>query len=304
MKTGTVPYYDKPVSKIVCGTDWLMSTVPYEAFKSLNAYWEAGGRTFDTAHIYGANTNIFGAWTTWAGVKDEVIYFDKGCHPMGGRKRVTAEDTLSDIRDNHIRLGVEHTDFFVFHRDNEEVPVGEIVDWMNEYVKQGLISAFGGSNWRHERIAEANAYAEANGKQGFSLSNPNLTLAHSGHPLWPDCLTIGEEGRAWHKESGLPLFSWSSTARGYFAGTTDPDVVSAYGNEISQGRLERATELGKKYGLSPVQVALAWVLNQPGQVFALCGLRTVDNVKENVAVLDLELTQAELDYLEHGTPLE
>ena len=303
METAHIPHLDKPVSRIVCGTDWLFSTVPHESFKALDAYWEAGGRIFDTAYGYGPNTNILAAWANSRNVTHEAMYFDKGCHPHGGQNRVTAEDALKEIKENHRRLGVERNDFFTYHRDDLSVPVAEIVDWTNEYIQMGLISVYGGSNWTHERIAEANAYAEKNGKQGFSLNNPNLTLAHNTKPLWDNCLTIVEDGRAWHKETQFPLFSWSSTGRGYFARVNDNHVNESYDNPISSARRERAEELGKKYDASATQIALAWVLCQPYPVFALCGLRTPDNVKENIKALDIKLSQAELDYLEHGTPL-
>jgi aryl-alcohol dehydrogenase-like predicted oxidoreductase len=299
MKTANVPYLDRPVSRIVCGTDFMMGQPPYISFKALDAYWEAGGRTFDSAHCYGPNSNVFGAWTSSRGVKSEVIYFDKGCHPYGS-PRVSREDMRNDILQNHERLGVEYTDFFVLHRDNPEVPIGEIVDWLNEFKAQGLIGAFGGSNWKVERIQAANEYAERAGKQGFSLNNPNLSLARAQDELWKGAYTIDEAGRQWHEQSQFPLFSWSSTARGYFAGTEDPEVLRAFDNEENRARRERAREVGERYGFSPTQTALAWVLSQPFPVFALCGLRNVDNVKENVAVLDVTLTPEELRYLEHG----
>lgn len=303
METAKIPYLDKPVSRIVCGTDWLMSTTPSDSFKALDAYWEAGGRVFDTAFGYGANTNILAAWANARNLTHDVIYFDKGCHPRGGKSMVNAENTLYEIKENHRKLGVEHTDFFTFHRDDTSVPVAEIVDWMNDIIKSGLISVYGGSNWTHQRLAEANAYAEKAGKQGFSLDNPNLTLAQNTKPLWDDCLTIVEDGRAWHKETQFPLFSWSSTGRGYFARVNDSHVNASYDNPVSAGRRDRAEELGKQYGANATQIALAWVLSQPYPVFALCGLRTPENVKENVKSLEIKLSPAELDYLENGSPL-
>lgn len=300
MTYGTVPYIDKPIPRIVCGTDFLLGAAPEQTFRALDAYWAAGGRIFDTAHCYGANTNIFAAWTGSRGVRDEVIYFDKGCHPYGS-PRVSRSDMRNDVFANHKNLERTYTDFFVLHRDDEQVPVGEIVDWLNELKNEGLIGAFGGSNWHHTRIAAANEYAEKNGKQGFSLNNPNLTLAENVEPLWGGCLTIDAEGRKWHAETGFPLFAWSSTARGYFAGTDDPDVIRAYDSETNRARRERCVELGKKYDMSPVQIALAWTLCQPGNIFALCGLRTEDNVKQNVAAAELQLSPEELSYLEFGT---
>lgn len=299
MHTVKVPYLDKPVPKIVCGTDFLMHQSPSVSFKAFDAFWAAGGRAFDTAHNYGPNTNILAAWATSRGVKNEVIYYDKGCHPYG-EVRVTHKDMLNDILENHKNLGVSYTDFFVLHRDNPEIPVGEIVDWLNEFKDQGLIGVFGGSNWQTSRVDAANEYAKANGKQGFSLNNPNLSLAFPKEPLWSDCVSLDAAGRAWHEANQLPCFSWSSTARGYFAGTTDADVVRAYDTPDNRAKAERAKTLGQKYGLSTVQVALGWVLNQPFPVVALCGLRNIDNVRENMAVLDVEFEAEDLRFLEFG----
>lgn len=304
MKTVAIPHLDTPVSAIVAGTDWLMGAPPYESFKALDAYWEAGGRVFDTAYGYGPNTSILAAWVEDRGHAGEIVYFDKVGHPSwrNGAKvsRISREAIREELDRNHERLGITSNPFLTLHRDDPSVPVGEIVSWLNELVDEGRIRVFGGSNWTHERLAEANAWAEANGKQGFSLDNPNLTLAQNTKPLWDDCLTIGPEGRKWHEQTGLPLFSWSSTARGYFARPDDAHVNASYDNPVSSARRERAEELGRKYGMNAVQIALAWVLNQPYPVVALCGLRTVENVTENVAASELTLRPEELRYLEHG----
>lgn len=299
MKYGTIPHLDKQISKIVCGTDFLLGQPEDVSFAAYDVYWELGGRAFDSAHCYGENSSVFGKWIASRGVAKETVFLDKGCHPYGS-PRVTHEDMGSDILENHAKLGVDYTDLFVLHRDDENVPVGEIVDWLNDYKSQGLIGAFGGSNWRHERIAEANAYAEKHGKQGMSLNNPNLTLAHNSEPLWSGCLTIGSEGRTWHGQTQFPLFSWSSMARGYFAGTDDPDVVRAYDNETSHGRKERADQMARERGVSAPQIAMAWVLNQPFPVFALAGLRTADQVRDTLHALEIELSPDDLVWLEHG----
>lgn len=297
--TGQIAHLDKPMPRILCGTDFLMGQAPSQSFAALDAYWEAGGRAFDTAHCYGMNTNLFGTWVKAHGVADETIFFDKGCHPYGS-PRVTHDDMRQDILDNHERLGVEYTDLFVLHRDDEAIPAGDIIDWLNEFKNEGLIGAFGGSNWRHQRLQEANEYAEKAGKQGMSLGNPNLSLGVANEPMWAGCVSLDEEGRKWYAETGFPLFSWSSTARGYFAGVIDSDVQRVFVNDTNAARLARTKEVGEKYGMSSVQIALAWVLNQPGNVYALCGLRDKANVAENVAAATLKLSPEELRYLEFG----
>ncbi len=299
MKYGKIPHLDKEISKIVCGSDFLLGQPEDVSFEAYDTFWELGGRSFDSAHCYGDNSRVLGKWISSRGVAKEMVFLDKGCHPYE-TKRVTYADMGSDIQQNHEKLGVGYTDLFVLHRDDEEVPVGEIVDWLNDYKAQGLIGAFGGSNWTHQRIAAANEYAEKNGKQGMSLNNPNLTLAENSEPLWGGCLTIGAEGRAWHEATQFPLFSWSSMARGYFAHTDDPDVVRAYDNEISRGRRERADHLAAELGVSTPQIAMAWVLNQPYPVFALAGLRNADQAKDTLKAVDIELSSEQLHWLEQG----
>jgi 1-deoxyxylulose-5-phosphate synthase len=299
MKYGRIPHLNKDISKIVCGTDWLMSTPPGDAFGTLDAYVEAGGNCFDTAHCYGANSNILGAWIRSRHAEKKLVFLNKGNHPYGS-PRFSAQFTRVDILENHDRLCIDHTDLYVFHRDDPSVPIEEVVDWMNELIKEGYVTAYGGSNWNVERIAAGNAYAEKSGKQGFSVNNPNLTLAENVKPLWDGCVTIDPESRKWHEQSQLALFSWSSAARGYFAEVDDAHVNESYDSTTSRARRERAKELGQKYGLSATQIALAWVLNQPYPTFALCGLRKKTDVVENCAVADFVLSKEEVAYLEHG----
>jgi aryl-alcohol dehydrogenase-like predicted oxidoreductase len=299
MKYGTIPYIDKPISKIVCGSDFLAYIPEDQAYAAMDAFWESGGRCFDSAHCYGKNSNILGDWVAARGVAKEVVFLDKGCHPYD-RKRVTYEDMGNDIRENHERLGVGYTDLFVLHRDDPEVPVKDIVEWLNAYKADGLIGAFGGSNWHHSRIAAANDYASKAGLQPLSLSNPNLTLAKNNRPLWEGCVTIDREGRQWHQATQFPLFSWSSMARGYFAHTDDDNVNAAYDNEVSKARRLRAEELGTKRGVSGPSIAMAWVLNQPFPVYALAGLRSPDQVRDTLKALDIQLSQQELAWLEDG----
>jgi aryl-alcohol dehydrogenase-like predicted oxidoreductase len=281
------------------GSDFLLGQDPYTSFQAYDAYWEAGGNTFDSAHCYGDNSTILGAWLQSRGLKGRAILFDKGCHPYGA-PRVSRECIISDIFENHRKLGVEHTDFFVFHRDDPSVPVKVIVDTLNELKRKGIISAFGGSNWQIARIDEANKYAKANGLQGFSLNNPNMSLAVSNEPMWAGAVTISDEDRKWHAETGFPLFSWSSMARGYFARVDSKDVIRTYDNSESQARRARAEVLANERGLSAMQIALAWTLNQPGNVWALCGMRNVDQVKQCVEASEITFSEADLRFLEFG----
>src|SRR5438874_4289950 len=105
------------------------------------------------------------------------------------------------------------------HRDDPEIPVGAFVECLNEHLRAGRIRAFGGSNWSPERLQQANDYAREHGLAGFAASSPNLCLAVWNEPQWEGCVSASDKAsRAWYAQSQMPLFSWSSQARGFVTG--------------------------------------------------------------------------------------
>jgi aryl-alcohol dehydrogenase-like predicted oxidoreductase len=128
-------------------------------------------------------------------------------------------------------------------------------------------------------------------------------------PMWANCISIAgdEVGQAWYREQAMPVLSWSSQAGGFFSGRftpdnpTNADMVRVYYNDANWARLERATRLGHELGLTATQVALAWVLNQPGlETFALVGPATVSELEDSLKVADLVLTSGQVSWLYNG----
>ena len=324
MKYGSVPGVDKPVAHIVQGTVMIKSEEEGEEERSsalLDEVYALGGTTFDTAHQYGGGDceRTFGRWVRERGVRDEVVVIGKGAHHNEDRKRVTPFDITADLHDSLARLGFDYIDLYLLHRDDPSVPVGPIVEVLNEHLEEGRIHAFGGSNWRPERLREANDYARENGLTPMVASSPNLSLAVQIEEPWPDCVSIsgeaGEEERLWYQESGMPLFTWSSLAGGFFSGRFTRDnldtfeayldrvCIETYCYEENFLRLERAGALAGEKGLTVPQVALAYTLDQPLEVYALVGCNTGDEFRANVEASAVELTPEELSWLEKGTPL-
>ena len=223
MEYGNVPGVDKPISRIVQGTIQVNMKDEAEGFALLDAVWEQGCTAFDTAHIYGggANDRFLGKWIRERGIRDKVVVLAKGAHQNGDRKRVTPYDIGSDLHDTLARMKTDYVDLYVLHRDDPDVPVGPIVETLNQYVREGKIKAFGGSNWTYERLAEANEYARANNLIPFACSSPNYSLAEQKQEPWAGCITISgpqnEAARAWYAEQKMPLFTWSSMAGGFWS---------------------------------------------------------------------------------------
>ncbi|MBA2246580.1 MAG: aldo/keto reductase, partial [Chloroflexia bacterium] len=174
MQYGTVTGVDKQVTRLVQGTIPLSSDREAESMALLDAVYETGGRAFDTAHGYGNGDceRVLGRWYGSRGVRDELVVVGKGAHPYNGRGRVTPEDITSDLHESLERQGTDFFDIYVLHRDNPDVPVGPIVEVLNEHKKAGKIGVFGGSNWAASRIAEANDYAKEHGLEPFRVSSP------------------------------------------------------------------------------------------------------------------------------------
>lgn len=308
-----------PLSRIVQGTVMISPDDQDAANELLDAVYEHGCRTFDTAHGYGAGKceRALGAWINSRGVRDEVVILGKGAHPYNGRDRVTPEDITSDLQESLERLGTDVIDLYVLHRDNPDVPVGPLVDVLNAHQQDGRIRQFGGSNWTTGRIKEANAYATEHALNPFTVSSPNFSLAQQATPPWKGCISIsgdaGASERAWYTEHDMPVFPWSSLAGGFFSGRFNRDnldtftenldtlAVTTYAFEDNFRRLDRVQEVANRYDASIAQVALAFVLEQPMETFPLVGCRTGAEFGANAEALELKLSAAEIAWIDLQT---
>lgn len=319
MQYGSVPGIAKPISRLVQGTVMVRSDHYEESCRLLDAVVEMGCTAFDTAHGYGGGDNerTVGRWVREAGVRDRVVILGKGAHHNQDRQRVTPFDITSDLHDSLARFKFEYIDLYVLHRDDPSQPVGPIVEILNEHKRAGKIHAFGGSNWSAARIREANAYAEAHGLEGFSVSSPNFSLAVQVKEPWPNCISIsgpqGEGDRAYYEKTQMPLFTWSSLAGGFFSGRIrrenmsqqveylDKLAVESYASEDNFERLGRAEQLAAEKGLTIPQIATAYVMSAPMNIFALIGSRTPEEFRANLAASALRLTPEEMAWLELKT---
>ena len=315
MKYGKVAGIDKPISRLVQGTVMISSKALEQSFTLLDEVYALGCNTFDTAHVYGSGDaeRTLGRWLAARGLRDEVVIITKGAHPNADRERVTPFDITADLHDSLARLGVDSIDLYLLHRDDPSVPVEPIIEILNKHREAGRIAAFGASNWQPERIREANEYAEARGLAPFIASSPNFSLAEQIAPPWEGCVSIsgpsGEAARTWYREMEMPLFTWSSLAGGFFSGRFQKDnldsftggldrlCVETYASEENFKRLERATALAEEKGLALPQIALAYVLSQPLNIFALVGCQNGAEFAANAAASEVRLTEEEMAWL-------
>ncbi len=301
MKYGTIAGLVKQVSRLIMGVD-NQTTFPHAAVM-FDDFFERGGNCFDSAHIYGGGKceQTLGNWVKSRNIRDKVVILDKGAHtPLCDPENLTRELKISLER-----LQMDYMDIYVMHRDNPDIPVGEFIDVLNEHLKAGRFKAFGGSNWSIERVKKANAYAKRKGLVGFSLVNNNFSLARMVNPVWHGCISASDPvSRKWLKKTQLPLFAWSSQARGFFVPerarpdlTSDESLVFSWYSEDNFKRQARAFELAKKKNVRPINIALAYVLCQPFPTFPLIGPRSIAETKSSFDSLAVELTPKELKWL-------
>ena len=287
------------------------------SFRLLDEIWEAGGRSFDTAQVYGSGDceTSLGRWLVSRGVRDQAFVLSKGCHPTGEeRQRVTPAHLEQDLNASLERYDGAPINLYLLHRDDLEVPVGEIVDALAGHQAAGRIDAYGGSNWSTPRMAEANRYAAAHDRPRFVASSPNYTLARVVEMPWPGCLTIsgprGKADRAWYSQQRMPVIAWSSLAHGFFsgritreslAGLSDPAdkaCARAYGSEDNFTRQDRVTQLSRQLGVSPSRLALAYLLTDEVQVLPIVGSATGAEYRDNRAALEVQLTAQQREWLD------
>ena len=175
----SLPGIFKKVSALVQGTVMLSSENEKENFALLDAVYEMGCTTFDTAHVYGNGDveRVLGRWIKANGIREQVVILDKGAHHNPDRKRVTPFDIASDIHDSLARLQTDYIDLYALHRDDPSSPVGPIMETLEDFRKAGKINVFGVSNWRAARIEAANNYATDAGLNPFAFSSPHFSLA-------------------------------------------------------------------------------------------------------------------------------
>jgi aryl-alcohol dehydrogenase-like predicted oxidoreductase len=291
----------RDLSRLVLGTA-VYEHAPLDVSLDLfDAFRDLGGNVVDTGREYGNAEPILGRWLRERRLAHEIVVLTKGAHhdEGTGRKRVNPAEITQDLEGSLQALGRESIDVYCLHRDDPDAPVGSILEILSQHRRAGRIRVLGASNWSVARLEEAAAYAARQGLDGFACSSPGLSLAAPQEEPWPGCVTIHErEARAWYAKRQLPVFAWSSLAGGFFAGVPSADATRVCENGGNRERRRRASALGARKGATASQVALAWVLHQPFPTYALVGPRSVAELRESVAALDLALTPAESRWLD------
>lgn len=329
MKYGHVPQVDKPISRIVFGTAMDTMFAAFRsvygeapdfgkrldaAFRLLDDMFAEGVNCFDCADHYGEEP--LGEWMEARGLRDKVVILAKGAHHNRWRRRVTDFDILHDLHNSLAKLKTDRLDLYLLHRDDPTVKVDSIIDVLNRCADEGRIGAFGVSNWTIPRIEQADEYAAKHGLRSFSVSSPNFGLAEQVEDPWGGgCVSLSgprnADARRWYAERHMPVFAYSSLARGLFSGRVrgdDPESarlvmdapgLKGYACPANFERLRRCERMAAEKHVCVSQIAMAWIFNQRDiDAYVLVSTHRRENMRRNIEAGELCLSDDECRWLD------
>lgn len=266
-----------------------------ETTLAIQAAYDAGITTFDTAEMYGKGHSERILGKALASVRDRVVLATKVSpdHLRYDQVVEACERSLRNLDTDFIDLYQIHWPAGSFK--SEVVPIEETMGALNELVEEGKIRAIGVSNFSRAQLEEACRYGRV-----ASLQPPySLLWRHVEEDAMPYC-----------REQGITLLAYSPMAQGLLTGKFGPGHKFAKGdhrarnrlfrkehNERVQQALEELRPIAEARGISLGQLALAWVIAHPG-VCAIAGARNADQVRENAGAARVRLTPAEMAELD------
>ncbi|PPG00872.1 hypothetical protein C5E06_18335 [Pseudoclavibacter sp. RFBI5] len=310
--SGTISVARDPRAQLVLGTLGFGTKQNRDAsFALLDAFVEEGGRTIDTAHVYGnwepaappsASERMVGAWLSSRGMRTVVNATTKIGHPSLDDPEVTRLDPESlrlDIEEARDNLGLETIPLVYLHRDSTAIPVEELLAPLEEFTRAGLISAYGASNWTTTRLRESRVVAAARGWTGFVVNQPSWGLARPLETALPTGM-VAMDGtmHRFHEQSGLPASPYSSQSKGYFSrwrrGPADATVRLFHDNH------NRATallldELAPLYGVPATELSVAVLLASAFPVSPVIGAGTVEQLRSSFRAASVGVSAAHLE---------
>jgi aryl-alcohol dehydrogenase-like predicted oxidoreductase len=276
-----------------------------EALATIQRALDLGVNFLDTADAYGPLTNEKLVGRAIAGRRDEVVLATKfglvrtgepGYRGFDGSPAYVRKACDASLE----RLGVDYVDLYYLHRVDPKTPIEATVGAMAELVDEGKVRYLGLSETAPATIRRANAV------------HP-ITALQSEYSLW----SRDPEGEVLStvRELGIGFVPFSPLGRGFLTGQIrspdelDPDdfrrsLPRFQGDNFrrNQALADRLRDLASEKGVTPAQLALAWVLSRGDDVVPIPGTKRRTYLEENVGALDVHLTRSDLERIEAAVP--
>jgi aryl-alcohol dehydrogenase-like predicted oxidoreductase len=299
---------DLRVSEICLGT-WTTfggSVGDDDAIALVDTAFECGINFFDTANVYseGRAEEVLGRALANR-PRDSYLVATKlmGEMPNGDRGLSRAQ-VLKQIDDSLRRLQLDYVDLYQCHRYDEDVPLEETMQALDEIVRAGKVRYLGFSEWTPEQIQASLDLSRERGWAKFVSSQPEYSLLHRDpeRAVFPLCAA-----------NGISQIVWSPLAQGVLTGKYRPGgqwdegtraaargdgFMSRFLSEDVLERVERLRPIADGLGCTMAQLALAWILREPNVASPIVGASRPDQVRDNAAAAGVELDDSTLEAIE------
>lgn len=298
------------ISNVVIGSAVKMGGLPKEdLFDLFDQYLAEGGNCIDTARAYGGGQaeQLIGEYLRLRGNREKLLLSTKGCHPgPDGLPRLSMEDMRSDLEQSLTALNTDHIDIYWVHKDDESIPVEQVVDGMNQLLRSGKIGTIGCSNWHVGRIEAANHYAAQTGQRGFELSQIQWSLANSKEEFFRQftAVLMDDASYDWYYKNKIPVFAFSPQAQGFFSkaaanglDSLNEMLAKCYISPDNLVRLGRVKQIAAEKKV-PVSVpVLAYLINNKLPCVPVFGATSKRMLQETLLASDFVMSDAEADAL-------
>jgi aryl-alcohol dehydrogenase-like predicted oxidoreductase len=298
---------------MIFGEDSKRTTSPDQAEKIIHHYLDMGGNHIDTANVYanGCSEEIVGK--AIQDRRDQVILATKVRFAMGdgpNDQGLSRHHILHSVEDSLRRLKTDHIDLLYMHCWDPLTPIEESLHVFNDLVTQGKARYIGVSNFKAWQLMKALALSDTNGWARFIAAQYQYSLV---------VRDIEDEFVDLCLSEGVGITPWGPLGGGFLSGKYRADQrpknpeegrLSTTPDQDEEAWSRRATDqnwqiieaikqvISDHPSATYSQVALAWLLAQPAVDSIVLGVRTLEQLQDNLGAADLQLTEAQLDNLD------
>lgn len=269
---------------------------------------EGGVNFFDNADVYARGEGeryMTGVLHDIGVERHKLVLSSKVFHPMSddvNDRGLSRKHVLESIDMSLERMEEDYLDIYFAHRYDPETPMEEIVEAFTDVVKSGRAHYWGTSEWSAAQIAEAHAFAKANGLVGPASEQPQYSMLYRER-VEQQILPVTEP-------KGIGLVVWSPLAMGMLTGKYDEGVPEGsrfaqydsfarqFLTDANRRKVLALTDVADDLGVSRAQLALAWTLRQPGVSSVITGATKVAQIEENLGAAELELDGATIERID------
>ncbi len=311
----TIPRTSLSVSAVCLGTagQGILNT-DAEAFAVFDRYLELGGTFIETARVYsdwvpgerGRSERILGDWMASRKVRDRVILSTKGGHPLIGipdvpwSPRLSPAELAIDVAASLAALRTDVIDLYYLHRDDERIPVSEIIDTLEAFVAKGNLRYYACSNWTPQRIDQAMRYAQSRQVSGFVTNQVewHMALRHATPTGYADVLTHTDETEAVMREHRIAAVPHSSQANGFFSkflaggAAREKAIATRYFTPPNEALANRLRDIAKRHAVSIEALVLGFFATSPLTVIPAVGPHRIEHLESTMAAINTPLTPA------------